>query len=416
MIALSLGAILATMRGMDRDLVSPAVSAKLAPDGSGTFWREQFLLDPEVVFLNHGSFGATPRAVFDAYQHWQRELEREPVEFLGRRFLELLGKARAALAGCVGAGADHLVYVPNATAALNIVAHSLGLSPGDEVVSTDHEYGAMDRMWQTLCRRQGAVYRRVPLPLPVTTAEGLADRVWAAVTPRTRVLFFSHITSPTALIFPVGELCRRAREQGVISVVDGAHALGQIPLDLSALRPDFYAANAHKWLCAPKGSAFLYARPEVQSLVDPLVISWGELAPAVTGLRFLDDLQWTGTSDIAAYLAVPAAIRFCAEPRWEDRRARCHALAGDARAAMAAVTGLPQICPDSPVWYAQMTTVPLPPCDGPRLQARLYDEYRVEVPVVVWQGRPYLRISIQAYNSRDDVDRLEAALRVLLRH
>jgi isopenicillin-N epimerase len=314
----------------------------------------------------------------------------------------------------VGADAADLVYVPNATVALNIAAHSLRLNPGDEVISTDHEYGAMERMWRTLCQRQNAVYRPVAIPLPVTTAGDLVERMWAAVTPRTRVMFVSHITSPTALIFPVGELCRRAREHGVISVVDGSHALGQVPLDLSAISPDFYAANAHKWLCAPKGSAFLYARPGVQALLEPLVISWGDLAPVVTGSRFLDELQWTGTRDIAAYLAVPAAIRFWAENDWEAARGRCHALVRHAREAIAAATGLPQIGPDSPDWFAEMATVPLPPCDGAQLQARLYDEYRVEVPVVAWNGRSYLRISIQTYDSLGDVNRLAAALRALL--
>ncbi len=400
---------------MNRKPSLPAESGKADDGESAAVWRERFLLDPEVAFLNHGSFGATPRAVFDAYQRWQGELERQPVEFLGRRFPALLSEARAALASHVGASATDLVYVPNATVALNIVAHSLRLRPGDEVVSTDHEYGAMDRMWRILCRRQDAVYRPVPIPLPVTTAGDLIERVWAAVTPRTRVVFLSHITSPTALIFPVAELCRRARAHGVVSVVDGAHALGQIPLDLQAVGADFYAANAHKWLCAPKGSAFLYARPEAQALLEPLVISWGEPAPAHSGSRFLDELEWTGTRDIAAYLAVPAAIRFCAENGWADVRSRCHALARYTREAIAAETGLPQLCPDSPDWFAQMATVPLPPCDGPQLQARLYREFRVEVPVVVWNSRPYLRVSIQAYNSREDIDRLIAALRVVLR-
>jgi isopenicillin-N epimerase len=400
---------------MQRISSGPAGKTAAAFDGPGALPRDGFLLDPEVAFLNHGSFGAVPRAVFAAYQEWQRELERQPVEFLGRRFSDLLREARLALAAYVRTSPDNLVYVPNATEALNIVAHSVRLAPGDEIVTTDHEYGAMDRMWQSICRRTGAIYRPVHLPLPMTTAADVADLIWAAVAPRTRVLFLSQLTSPTALVFPVSELCRRARAAGVLSIVDGAHALGQLPLDLDAMKPDFYAANAHKWLCAPKGSAFLYVRPEVQSLVEPRIVSWGDQMPGASGSRFLDELQWTGTRDIAAYLTVPVAIRFWAEHRWEDSRLRCHELARTTRESIEALTGLPQICPDSMDWFVQMATVPLPPCDGPVLKRRLYDEFRVEVPVVEWQGRQFLRVSLQAYNTRRDVERLTEALRALLK-
>jgi isopenicillin-N epimerase len=386
----------------------------MASDFPAPLPQDLFLLDPTVAFLNHGSFGATPRPVFEKYQAWQREMERQPVEFFIQRFAGLMREARTALAAGVRTAPDNLCYVTNATTALNIVARSLRLSPGDEILTTDHEYGAMDRMWRFLCRKTGAVYRTVPLPLPVTTPAALADRLWAGVTPRTRVLFFSHITSPTALILPARELCRRARAAGLLSIVDGAHALGQIPLDLEDLGADFYTANAHKWLCAPKGSAFLYARPAVQSLVEPLVVSWGDLAPMAGGRPFLDEQQWAGTRDIAAFLAVPEAIRFCAAHDWERVRAQCHALAGHARARLEALTGLPQICPDSADWYAQMAAVPLPPCDGPKLKARLYDQFRVEVPVMERPEGNYLRVSIQAYNSGADVERLVAALREIL--
>jgi isopenicillin-N epimerase len=373
--------------------------------------KSLFLLDPAVVFLNHGSFGATPRPVFEKYQEWQRELERQPVEFLGRRFADLMRTARAALAAYVHTEADHLVYVPNATTGLNIVARSLPLKPGDEIVTTDHEYGALNRMWRFLCRKTGAVYQPQHIPLPVTTAEDFIERVWAGVTPRTRVLFLSHITSPTALIFPVAELCRRARDAGIISIIDGAHAVGQISLDLPAIGADFYASNAHKWLCAPKGSAFLYARPEMQHLIEPLVVSWGYAAEKPSASRFIDEQEWTGTRDIAAYLATPAAIKFCEEHLGDDVRAQCHALVQSARARIATLTGLPPLCPDSTEWYMQMATMLLPSCDKDELKAWLYDEFRIEVPIVEWQGRQFVRVSIQAYNTMEDVDRFVEALK-----
>ena len=394
--------------------------------------KDFFLLDPNIIFLNHGSFGATPRAVFDKYQWWQRELERQPVAFLGRRFTGLMREAHAALAAYVHTDADNLVYVPNATTAINIVARSVAtfggtplLNPGDEILTTDHEYGAMDRTWRFICRKTGAVYKQQPIPVPVTTAENFVETFWAGVTPRTRVVFLSHITSPTALIFPIKEICRRARNAGLLSIIDGAHALGQIPLDLDDIGADFYAANAHKWLCAPKGAAFLYARREAQQLVEPFVVSWGYEADKPSASRFIDEQEWTGTRDIAAYLAVPEVIRFCEEHHWDKERLRCHEIAQYARERIHDLVGatglapLPHLCPDSTEWYMQMVTLPLPPCDAGAfgrtpLQARLYDEYHIEVPIVVWHNQPYVRVSIQAYNSREDVERLVEALQKLL--
>jgi isopenicillin-N epimerase len=388
--------------------------------------RQQFLLPPDVVFLNHGSFGACPRPVFETYQAWQLELEREPVEFLARRFTDLMRHAREALAAYVGAAADELVYVPNATTGLNIVARSLPLQPGDEVLASDHEYGALDRTWRFVCARRGARYINQPLPLPVESAEQVVKTLWLAVNERTRVLFLSHITSPTALILPVAELVRRAREAGILTVVDGAHAPGQIPLDLSALGADFYSGNCHKWLCAPKGSAFLYARRDMQHLIEPLVVSWGweEDRPDRSGRpvrSFVNEQEWQGTRDPAAFLSVPAAIQFQAEHDWPRVRAECHELLRDVGQRLGQLTGLPPICPDQDptdlrnpsglhMWYAQMASFPLPPCDAAALQRRLFGEYHIEVPVIEWNGRQFVRVSVQGYNTAEDVAALAEAL------
>ncbi|HEV2239161.1 MAG TPA: aminotransferase class V-fold PLP-dependent enzyme, partial [Ktedonobacterales bacterium] len=276
----------------------------------------EYLLRPGVAFLNHGSFGACPRPVFDAYQHWQRELEGEPVEFLQRRLPALLAEARARLGAFVGTQADNLVFVPNATYAINIIARSLELQPGDEVLGSDHEYGAVARTWRFNCARQGAVWRAQPIPLPITSADEFIERFWAGVTPRTRVIVLSHITSPTALIFPVAEVVRRARERGILTVIDGAHAVGQLDLALDDLGADFYTSNAHKWLCSAKGSAFLFARPEAQALLRPLAVSWGWEAITPGPSRYQDYFEWTGTDDPAAYLSVPAAIEFQRRHDW----------------------------------------------------------------------------------------------------
>lgn len=379
------------------------------------------------------------------------------MEFLGRRFPDLMREARGALAAFVGADPDDLVYLPNATTALNTVARSLPLRPGDEVVGTDHEYGAVDRLWRFVCARRGARYVRARVPVPVETPAQVVEAVWAHVTERTRVLACSHLTSPTALIFPLAALLRRARAAGILTVVDGAHVPGQIPLDLRALDPDFYAGNCHKWLCAPKGAGFLYARRDRHGLLEPLVISWGwdrgeERSGAAARVRsvtedagdgtargdseeardegretarggglvlgraasrLVAEHEWQGTRDIAAWLSVPEAIRFVQTHLGPKVRDRCHALARRARVEITALTGLPPLSPDDAGWYAQMVSVPLPVADPEAAQRHLRGE-GIEVPVFRWTDRCLLRVSVQAYNEPADIERLVAAVRRLL--
>ncbi len=400
------------MQGNDQ--IAPTSAGRTAPIAEA---GHEYLLREGIAFLNHGSFGACPRPVFEVYQRWQRELAAQPVEFLGRRLHDLLSVAREALAAYVGTAADNLVFVPNATHGMNIVARSLRLEPGDEVLGTTHEYGAVERTWRFICGQEGAQYRSQPIALPVDSPEALIEQLWAGVTERTRVLVISHITSPTALIFPIAAICRRAAAQGILTVIDGAHAPGQIDLALDALGADFYTGNCHKWLGAPNGAGLLYARPERQALLHPLVVSWGWQARKPGPSPFQDFFEWTGTADPSAYLSVPAAIAFQAQHDWPTVRAASHALAGQARQRVAALTGLEQICPDSLDWWAQMCTLPLPLADsaaGEALKQRLWEEYQVEVPIVDWQDRLFVRVSIQAYNSASDVDRLVDALARLL--
>jgi len=376
--------------------------------------KSHFLLDPRVVFLNHGSFGACPRPVFETYQRWQRELERQPVEFLARRAEGLMAEARTRLADTLGCQADEVVYFPNPTTAINMVVRSLELGPGDEILATDHEYGAMDRTWRFICQNHGARYVRLPIPLPVTSQSDFVERLWSGVNPRTRAVFLSHITSQTALKFPVEAVCERARRAGLLSIVDGAHAPGQIPLDLTTLGADLYTGACHKWLCAPKGASFLYARREVQPLLQPLVVSWGWESDKPSASTFIDHHEWQGTRDLAAFLSVPAAIDFQAQHDWPAVRQRCHDLASRTRAEINAVTGLDPICPDSPEWFMQMFAARLPEVEVELLQRRLYERYRIEVPMHRWNGQSLIRPSFQAYNTQADAKALVEALGDLL--
>jgi isopenicillin-N epimerase len=347
--------------------------------------KDDFLLDPGVVFLNHGSFGACPRPVFEAYQRYQRELERQPVEFLAleRRLPELLDRSRLALAAYVGADAANLAFATNATSAVNAVVRSLDLGAGDEVLIGDDEYGGMRILWDYVSRRSGATIVQRPFAELVPTA-------------RTRVVFCSHVEWSSGRVNDVGAVCRRAREAGALSIVDGAHAPGQIDLDLEALGADVYAGNCHKWLSAPKGAGFLYARPEAQRLIDPLVVSWdwGDAA------AFHELHRWQGTRDPSAFLAVRDAIAYQEAHDWADVRRRCHELLAGADFGLEPLTSE----------FVQMRGFRVEHDDPRKLKRRLYDERRIEVPVFETQHGWTLRVSVQAYNDASDLDALVTAL------
>ena len=378
--------------------------------------KEYFLLDPNVIFLNHGSFGATPKPVLEAYQNWQLRMERQPVLFLGRELDGLLLESRLALGAYLNAGADDLVYIPNATHGLNIVAHSLQLKPGDEILTTDHEYGACDYTWDFICGRAGAKYIRQSIPLPVHTEEEIVERFWQGITSRTKAIYLSHITSSTALRLPVEEICRRAKEAGVLSLIDAAHSPGQIPVDLKLLGADIVFGNCHKWVLAPKGAAFLYVRRETQNLIDPLVVSWGynPTPETATGSRFIDILQWTGTKDPTAALTVPTAIQFMQDHDWDDVRCQSHRLLHQAIKRICDLTKLPPLYPLDSDFYSQMGIAPLPSSNLAVLKSRLYAEHKIEVPLTQWQDKQFIRISVQGYNTQEDLDALVNALEVLL--
>lgn len=382
-----------------------------------------FLLRPDVTFLNHGSFGACPRPVFEEYQRWQMQLESQPVAFLdpARGLSGWMRDARTAMAATLGTAPDNIVGLTNATYALNIVAQSLDLRPGDEILTTDHEYAALEKTWAYVCRNTGAVIKTVQVPLPLTDEAQFTDAILAGMTDKTRVLFLSHITSATALVFPIARTVAEARSRGIYTVIDGAHTPGHIPLNLDALDADFYAGNCHKWIMAPKGSAFLHVRPALQAMLNPLVISHGWTAdaklPGTKGVfgnsPFIDGLEMQGTRDPSAWLAVPAALQFRQDHDWDKVAKACQALAQETAARVRAITHLPAL--SSPAFCApQMVSMPVPRCDPAALKTRLYDDYQIEIPCFDWQDHTIARVSVQGYNTESQMDHLVTALTEIL--
>jgi isopenicillin-N epimerase len=334
--------------------------------------------------------------------------------FFVRELEPALEAARQRLAQFVGTAKENLVFVENATSAMNVVADSFPLEGGDEVLLTDHEYGAVKRIWQRKCRRAGANDPRIAqLPLPFESADQVVDAIFAAVNERTRLIVVSHITSPTATVLPVAAICERARSRGVAVCIDGPHAVAQWPLQIERLDCDFYTASLHKWLSAPFGAGFLYVNPRWQSVVEPLVLSWGRLPPTSPGL-WSDEFLWSGTRDPSAYLTVPVAIDFLESIGLDAFRARTHLLARFARERLWELTGLPPIVPDSDQWYRSMALASLPPGDAASLQKALWQRFGIEVPVVDFSGRRFVRVSCHLYNDKRQIEHLCAALGELL--
>jgi len=379
-------------------------------------------LDPAVRFLNHGSFGAAPRAVLDEQTRWRARIEREPVAFLGREIGERLDEARDALAAFLGAASADLVFVPNATTGVNSVLRSLELAPGDELLTTSHAYNACRNALEFVARARGASVRVAPLPFPIDGPEVVVEQVLAACTPRTRLCLIDHVTSPTGLVLPVQELARELRARGVLSLVDGAHAPGMLDLDVPAVGADLYTGNLHKWVCAPKGAAFLWARPEHQAWLRPTVISHGANAPAGERSRFHLEFDWPGTDDPSAYLSVPCALATLGAllpGGWTALRERNHELACTARALLCERLDLAPPAPESMLGSLATLIVPgapPPPTSSPfevaPLQRALFERHGIEIPV--WRfGAPPLaliRLSAQAYNDVGDYRALGEAL------
>jgi isopenicillin-N epimerase len=395
-------------------------------------------LDPAVAFLNHGSFGACPRPVLDAQRRWRDRMEAQPVRFLARELGGELGRARAALGAFIGADPDDLAFVANATGAVNAVLRSLRFAPGDELLTTDHEYNATLNVLRLVAERDGARIVVVPIPFPVRSAEAVVDAVLTAATERTRLALVSHVTSPTALVLPIEPIVAGLASRGVDTLVDGAHAPGMIPLDLDRLGAAWYVGNLHKWVCAPKGSAFLHARHDRQTGIHPTTISHGANEPPGRRSAYRAEFDWQGTLDPTPWLAVPDALAFVGgilDGGWPAVMERNRDLASWARDRLLGPLRIADPTAPAPAgMLGAMVALPLPvdgplggagtpgassPLDSDPLQAILHDRYRIEVPINPWPvpaarsvspARRLIRISAALHNDRGDIERLAAAL------
>ena len=374
-------------------------------------FQDQFLLNPAITFLNFGSFGATPKPIFENYQYWQMVLEAEPVQFIVFDGFNYLSESRAALAKYIGcADQDDLVYVTNPSFAINLIAKNFPLKAGDEILTTDIEYGACDRTWNFYCEKAGATYRRQKINLPITTKEKFIADFFAGVTPNTKAIFISQITSSTGLIFPVKEVCEIAKSKGLITIVDGAHVPGHIPFNLSEIQADFYTGACHKWMMAPKGCSFLYAHKSVQPLCDPLIVSWGYKALKPSHSAFLDYHQMIGTRDFSAFLTVPTCIKFMAENDWIAVHNECHDMVlANAQRFYDLLESKP-ISPLTNEWIGQMISIPIKTNAPEVLQRRLFTDYKIEIPIMRQENDVYMRYSINAFNTIENLDTLYRAL------
>lgn len=378
------------------------------------FMKSQFLLTDKITYLNHGSFGACPKPIYNEFQRFQLELETEPTRFIQKSLTGYLKIARESLSTFVGCEASDLFFTPNPTFAVNTVVRSLNLQPNDEILSTNHEYGAMDRTWNFFCKKTGAKYIRQPITLPIVSKEQILEEFWSGYSSKTKVVFINQISSATALIFPVKEICDKAQELGLITIVDGAHVPGHIDLNIQELNPDYYTGTLHKWMLAPKGSSFLYVKKELQEDLDPLVVSWGYESIVPGESQFLDYHEYNGTKDMSAYLCTPTVVQFLQENNWIAVAEKCKQIVLDNYQRFCDLLNTKPICPITDEFLGQMASIPIKTDKPNELKEVLYDKYYIQIPVMPLNENIYLRYSINAYNSQEDLDKLYEVLQEII--
>ena len=390
-------------------------------DNSSDALKSKFLLDPEITFLNHGSYGSCPKPVFEVYQKYQTDLESHPIKFMQEDVYKLLEISRESLSHYVNCDKDDLIFVTNPTQAVGTVIHNILINSNDEVLSTNLEYGSCDRMWTYDADQKGYKYIQAEINLPIEDKETFLNQFWSYASDQTKYVFISQITSTTGMILPIPEIVAEAKKRGIKTIIDGAHVPAHIPLDIKELDPDYYTGALHKWLCCPKGSSFLYVKKEKQDGIQPMLKSWGwgeeyEKFKSSVQLhspsRFINVFQWQGTRDMSTFFTVPEAIQFQEEHDWDSVRSRSINMVIEARNRINEITKLPKICPDN--WLGQMATILFPIDDTVAFKKTLYNDYQIEMPVMRHIEHTAFRISIQGYNSEADIDHLINALEELI--
>jgi len=374
-------------------------------------YKSLFLLDKETIHLNHGSFGACPNPIFDALISWQKKLEFNPAKFLAFDIFVHLEKSRESLSEYINCDKNDIVFFPNPSTALNTVIKSLDLKKDDEILTTNHEYGALDKTWNFICKNTGAKYIKQNIKLPLKSKNEFINTFIKGINKNTKVIFMSHITSPTGLIFPAEELCQIARENNIFCIIDGAHVPAHIDLDIKKLNPDIYTGACHKWMCAPKGTSFLYAKKNIQDDINPLVVSWGYDAEVPGVSKYLDYHQWQGTNDPSPYLTVPDVIAFLKKYNWKDVSLNCRKINIEARKLVNKTLNKTPISDDE--FIGQMSAIEIKCTDSIQLIKKLYEDFKIVVPIVKWENKMLLRFSIQAYNSMEDIEKLIFAMKKL---
>ena len=389
---------------------------KVTPSYDRGFLKH-WLLNPDITFLNHGSFGACPLPVLAAQQRLRERIERQPLQFFGRDLEGLLDEARQQVAAFVGAEAEDLAFVPNATTGINTVLRSLRFDPGDELLTTSQEYNACRNALNYVAERAELQIKVAQIPFPIAAAEQIIEAVLEAVSSRTRLALLDHVVSQTGLVFPIAQLVQALSQRGIETLIDGAHAPGMLPLNLRQLGATYYTGNFHKWVASPKGAAFLYVQPDRQSAIRPLIISHGANAVRRDRSRFHLEMDWVGTDDPTAYLCVPVAIQFLGSllpGGWPELMQRNHHLTIAARRILCQALAIEPPCPDS--LLGSMAVVPLPAGPALPLQDALLERYGIEVPVIPFPHPPdrLLRISAQLYNTSSQYEWLAQALILML--
>ena len=374
--------------------------------------KNTFLLDPNITYLNHGSYGACPSPVFDHYQKFQKKLEQQPVQFMTKYLWNYLKDSRDALGTFLNCDGDDLLLFTNPTTAINNVIENLNLNKGDEVLMTQHEYGALVRAWSRSSKKNNFSIVQQFVNVPVNSKKNFIKQFLAGITVNTKVVFISQITSQTGLIFPVEEICEYARKKGIITIVDGAHVPGHIDLNISNLECDFYTGTCHKWLCAPKGSSFLYVKKSFQASIKPQVMSWGEEGDDPGPSQFQMDFQWQGTKDMSSFLSIPSAIDFIESNNWKENHKVSKELILEVSEDLKNLFGTAPLF-KSEDWVGQMVSHPLPAAAPENLKEILWEKFLIEVPIFEWKKQKYIRVSAHFYNDKNDMETLINALKVI---